>query len=90
MPHGTMMILKSCPYCREAFRLMRQLEAENPEYAAVTFDVVDESEDPQRAASLDYWYVPSYFVNGEKLHEGVPTKAKLRNVYERALGRKSL
>lgn len=29
--------------------------------------------------------VPTYFVDGVKVHEGVPTVDKVRKVYERAL-----
>ena len=37
------------------------------------------------ADSLDYWYVPTYFVDGVKLLEGVPTKEKVEAVLRAAL-----
>ena len=41
--------------------------------------------DSALADSLDYYYVPTFCVNGQKIHEGVPTKEKIRAVYEAAL-----
>ena len=47
--------------------------------------MVDEDEDTDLADSLDYWYVPTYYVGDEKLYEGVPTKENIQKVYEAAL-----
>lgn len=80
-----MMIQKSCPYCQQAFRLMEELQQENPVYKQISFQVVDELENPSFADSLDYWYVPTYFINGKKIHEGVPTREKIRAVFEEIL-----
>ncbi|MCL2498186.1 MAG: hypothetical protein FWF06_06200 [Symbiobacteriaceae bacterium] len=46
---------------------------------------IDEQKEPQLADSYDYYYVPTYFVGGEKLHEGVATKEKLEAVLRAAL-----
>ena len=80
-----MMIQESCPYCRQALRMMDELKAERPELQAVEVKIVDENREKAFADSLDYWYVPTYFVDGVKVHEGVPTVDKVRKVYERAL-----
>lgn len=80
-----MMIQESCPYCRQALRMMDELKAERPEFQAVEVKIVDENREKAFADSLDYWYVPTYFVDGVKVHEGVPTVDKVRKVYERAL-----
>lgn len=80
-----MMIQRSCPHCRRALALMEELKAEHPVYTQVPVRIVDEFEEKAFADSLDYWYVPTYFVGGEKLHEGVPSKAKVQAVYEKAL-----
>ncbi|MBS7009763.1 thioredoxin family protein [Anaerostipes sp.] len=80
-----MMKLESCPYCHEALSMMEELKQEHPEYQNIQVKMVNEDEDAKLADSLDYWYVPTYYVDGEKLHEGVPTKEKIRKVYEAAL-----
>lgn len=80
-----MMIQESCPYCKQAFRIMEELVKENPEYGKVTVKVVDERREKAFADSLDYWYVPTYYVDGAKIHEGAPDKKKVQRVYEEAI-----
>ncbi|MDY3918051.1 MAG: thioredoxin family protein [Candidatus Limivivens sp.] len=80
-----MMILEDCPYCHQAFRMMEELKKEHPEYEQVEIRVADEEKEKELADSLDYYYVPTYFVDGVKLHEGVPTREKVQAVYEAAL-----
>ena len=46
---------------------------------------MDESAQPEFADTLDYFYVPTFFVGGQKLMEGVPTLYKVRSVLEAAL-----
>ena len=70
----TMFTLSDCPYCRAALRWMDELTAEYPEYADVPVEFIDEGEHPEIADQYDYYYVPTYYVAGEKLHEGVATK----------------
>lgn len=80
-----MMILSDCPYCHRAFVIEEELKKENPAYAAVVPEVIDESVHPEIADSLDYYYVPCYFVDGKKIFEGVPDKEKIKAVFEAAL-----
>ena len=46
---------------------------------------MDEEENPKLAETLDYYYVPSFFVDGKKLMEGVPTKEKVKAVLDAAM-----
>lgn len=80
-----LMIQETCPYCKKAMKLMDELKEENAGFEAVEVKIVDENKDPLFAQSLDYWYVPTFFVDGKKLHEGVPTKEAIKKVYETAL-----
>lgn len=75
---------ESCPYCRSALRDMKALMAENPSYAAIEIEMVDELREPERADRYDYWYVPTIYVDGEKLHEGALSREKLEAVLRRA------
>ena len=70
MKHVKMMYLKSCPYCKQAFAMVDELKQLHKEYQDI---------------EMDYWYVPTYFVEGEKLLEGIPTKAKIEAVLKAAL-----
>lgn len=81
----TMMYLKNCPYCKKAQAWMEELFEEHPAYRNIELERIEESEQPEIADSLDYWYVPSYFVDGIKVHEGVATKEKIQDVFEKAM-----
>lgn len=80
-----------CPYCRRAEKLIAELCAAKPEYAAVKIRRIDETAEAQLAESFDYWYVPSFFLGDEKLYEADPAedeetvRAKLTAVFDRAL-----
>lgn len=76
-----MFTMESCPYCQNARRWMDELLRQHPEYRAVEIEIVDEVEEPELADTYDYWYVPTYYVDGVKVHEGVPTKEIVENVY---------
>ncbi len=79
-----MFTMERCPYCMRARRWMEELEVENPGYAKLEIEIIDELEQPELADTYDYWYVPTYYVDGVKLHEGVPTKDIVRGVYRAA------
>lgn len=80
-----MFITDWCPYCKKAFSIMEDLKKTNPEYASIEVKIIDEEREPAIAKKYDYYYVPTYFVNGIKVHEGVPTKDIVRRVFEEAL-----
>ena len=80
-----MMIQESCPYCRKARKFMEELQAENPEYAETDIRMVDENIEVEFAKSLDYYYVPTYYVDGKKIHEGAASREDVRAVLDAAL-----
>ncbi|KUO64981.1 MAG: glutaredoxin [Gracilibacter sp. BRH_c7a] len=83
----TMFILKSCPHCKNALSWMEELKKENSEYKEVEITIVDEEIQPDfaRQHNYKYYYVPTYFVDGTKVHEGVPTKDIVQDVFETSL-----
>ena len=80
-----MMVMAGCPHCRRAFDLMAALREANPAYRDVPVKVVDETVETAFAATLDYYYVPTFFVDGKKLHEGQPSVAAVEAVFQAAL-----
>ena len=76
---------EGCPYCRKAIGWLEELMAENPDYAKLEIERIDEKLDPETADRFDYYYVPTFFVGDEKLHEGAATREKVRAVLESAL-----
>ena len=79
-----MFTMAACPYCRAAHRWMDELYAENPAWRDIPIKIVDEVEDPAYANQFDYYFVPTYYVNGKKVHEGAATKDIVRGVFEQA------
>ncbi len=80
-----MMILEDCPYCRRALDYMEELKEEYPEYRDIPVQIADENKEKKLADSLDYYYVPTYYVDGKKVHEGAADKRQVKAVLDRAL-----
>jgi len=80
-----MFIMASCPYCKEALRWMNELFAENLNYKKLEIEIIDEREKPEIANKFDYYYVPSFYVEDKKMHEGAAGLEKIRRVFDAAL-----
>ncbi|MDR0897501.1 MAG: thioredoxin family protein [Oscillospiraceae bacterium] len=74
----------TCPHCQRAFRWMDAVMQAHPEYAAIPLERVEEREQAERANAHDYWYVPTFYVDGEKVHEGVASQQIIEGVFEKA------
>ncbi len=68
----TFIYLKGCPYCKKAMKAFDALLNANDEYKKVEIDAVEEGENPDRIASLDYYHVPTYYIGDDKLFEASP------------------
>jgi thioredoxin 1 len=79
-----MLITDWCPHCTRAFGWMEELVSENPKYSELQIQIIDEEKEPEAAKKFDYYYVPTYYVGETKVHEGVPSKEIIRNVFEKA------
>ena len=82
----TMFTMEACPYCQKALRWMDTLISENPDYKRLEIEMIDELVYPDTAAQFDYYYVPTYYVDGKKLHEGVADLKKIKRVFDAAIG----
>lgn len=85
MKHVKMMYLKSCPYCKQAFAIVEELKQQHKEYQKIEIETIEENEEPDKTQGLDYWYVPTYFVDDVKYHEGIPSKEKIEAVLKAAV-----
>lgn len=81
----TVFILEDCPHCRLALQYQRELVAARPEWGKIPLRVVDEAAEEEYANSFDYYYVPCYYVNGEKIHEGHAEREDVERVFRTAL-----
>lgn len=86
MKNVKLFYLKHCPFCKKAIRYIEELKAQYAELASVEIDMIEESEQPDVADKFDYYYVPTFYVDGEKVHEGgiypEEVEAILRKVIE--------
>ncbi|PKK40632.1 hypothetical protein ABB02_00081 [Clostridiaceae bacterium JG1575] len=74
-----------CPYCKQADSILAVLRQKNKAYRDIPLRIIDEEESPQQAHHYSYRLVPNFWIGEEKLHEGVPSEAALREVLEAAL-----
>ena len=74
-----------CPFCKKAAAMIEKLKADHPEYRDVDIQVIDEEKESALADQYDYHFVPTFFVGGVKVHEGIPTKRKIKRVFKEAL-----
>ena len=78
--------LKNCPFCKKALRYIEEAKAAHPELAEVEIEMIEESEQPGVADGFDYYYVPTFYVDGEKVHEGGIYPEEVERILRRALG----
>lgn len=64
---------------------MEELKEENPKYSQVDLKIIDEGLHPDIAEKYDYYYVPTYYIDGKKVHEGVATRDIVRNIFKEAI-----
>ena len=82
----TLFILKNCPHCALALELQRALLEEHPAWADIPVRVVDEAAEADYANTFDYYYVPCYYVDGVKVHEGHAEREDVEAVFRAAAG----
>lgn len=80
----TYFYLQSCPYCKRAETILQELLAQ-PEYREIAVEKVEESRQRDYARQFDYYYVPCFYVDGVKVHEGAAGKEDIIKVLESAL-----
>ena len=84
----TMIKIEGCPYCAAAFKA---IDAVKKNYPPVELEIIDENLQPKLAERfLDYYYVPSMFVDDKKVYEAQPGEtydeclANVQKVFEAA------
>lgn len=73
-----------CPYCKRALSWIQELKNEDPKYAQLEVKIIDEELQPHIAKQYDYYYVPTYYVDGIKVYEGGTTKDIVRLAFDKA------
>ena len=77
--------LKNCPFCKKAISYIESLKAQHQELAQVEIEMIEESEQKELADSFDYYYVPTFYVASEKVHEGGIYPEEVEEILRKAL-----
>lgn len=84
----TLFIQDTCPFCRRALAYIEELQ-KDANYKAIDIEIVDENIEKERADSYDYYYVPTFYLGQEKLHEGGIYKDEVKALFDDVLKRNS-
>ncbi len=76
---------RQCPFCKKALRYIDEVRERVPELRAVEIEMIEETEQPEFADRFDYYYVPTFYVGGEKVHEGGIYAEEVESVLRKAL-----
>jgi glutaredoxin len=79
-----MFTMQGCPHCANARSYMKELFDKNPEYQNLNIEIIDEVQHPEIADQYDYYFVPTYYLEGEKFHEGVPSREMVSDLFKKA------
>ena len=82
-----MFVIGYCPHCKAAISWMEELFEQDAEYKSLEVEIIDEELHADRANRYDYYYVPTYYIDEVKVHEGVASLELVKSVFDSALGR---
>jgi thiol-disulfide isomerase/thioredoxin len=80
----TLFYLKNCPFCRKALSYIDELKKQNT-YKDIGIEMIEESEQAELADRYDYYYVPTFYVGDEKVHEGGILKNEVEDIFKKTL-----
>ena len=69
-----------CPFCKKAFRYIEELKEENERYRNIVPKCIEETLEEEYANSFDYYYVPTFYLDNVKIHEGGITKEEVKEI----------
>ncbi|MGB4609497.1 MAG: thioredoxin family protein [Saccharofermentanales bacterium] len=84
MKNIKMFMFDSCPHCQLALRYLRELQSQD-KYKDLEVEMINERKQPEIADQYDYYYVPTFYVDEEKIHEGSVKIEDIRRVLDFAL-----
>ena len=76
--------LPLCIYCVEATRWITEVMYENAEFEDVEFEMIDASKNWDIAKEYKLESAPSFYLDGEKFHEGETSKEIVKNIFKTA------
>lgn len=80
-----MFMFDECPHCQKALRILDDLMSNNEKYREVEIEKINEKKHPEIADQYDYYYVPTFYIDEVKVHEGTVTEEDVLEVLEKAI-----
>lgn len=77
-----MFMFDGCPHCKLAIECVQKLINVHPEYKQIKFTTIDEHKQPDIADRYDYYYVPTFYVDEAKIHEGHAEMSDVEYVFK--------
>ncbi len=84
MRHIKVFYQTNCPFCKKAFREIDKLKRQ-PEYKDIEIESIEETLHPDVANLYDYYYVPTFYIDNEKVHEGGIYPEEVEAIFQKAL-----
>ena len=84
MKRLTLFYLETCPFCKKARAAIDELKKQD-RYKDIEIEMIEESKQPEVADKYDYYYVPTFYIDGRKVHEGGIFPDEVKAVLEQAL-----
>ncbi|MDR3250469.1 MAG: thioredoxin family protein [Tannerella sp.] len=84
MKQITLFYQTNCPFCKKALSYMAELQKQDA-YKDIEIEMIEETEQPELADRFDYYYVPTFYIDGEKLHEGGIFPDEVEAIFKKAL-----
>jgi glutaredoxin len=81
----TLFILEYCPFCKRARQYIKELKEEYPEFQSIEIEIIDEEKQKELADSYDYYYVPTFYLGKQKLHEAGINKDEVKAMFQSLL-----
>ncbi len=81
----TMFIQPRCPFCVKALKYIDEAKAANEELQPIEIEIHNELAEPEFADKFDYYYVPTFYIDGEKVHEGGIYAPEVEELLRKAL-----
>ncbi len=74
-----------CPHCVRAKEWLELLQKEREDYRGLEIEMIDIDTQQEKLTDVDFYYVPTFYVDAEKAFEGVPSEEAIRGVLDSAL-----
>ena len=84
MKRITLFYLENCPFCKKAMAAIDELKKQD-RYKDIEIEMIEESKQPEVADKYDYYYVPTFYIDGRKVHEGGIFPDEVKAVLDQAL-----